>query len=543
MTRRYTGVAALVIFALSLAYFGSYMKYGLAYDEGYLLDGVERIMAGQVIYRDFHHTYAPGRFYLLAAAFGAFGKNILVERLIFALLQAVKCSLAFLIVKALVRNRFAFIAPVLIMIAPGPWHKVFFSAFGFLAVLIALAAVNERSRRLAVYGALLGGCAVFRQDTAGFAFLGAAVGMLLAGTVKGWGLGDYLQRLLYLAVGAAIVAVGVFAYFGSRNAVGQMVHKITRDGMIDNMTNRIPYPGLASITGIDVAYLGHILPVKLLFYLPFVIYGLAAVIVARGIARRTWDRNPIGLLVVLVVSVFAFNQSVWRSDVGHLFQTMQFVYLLVPVILAAACGLIGRNLGWGVLRLRALAISLGTAAALLLVWATYGCLVATTDTALMGRFITEGVSVGDTEYVGSAIVRAGNTARLDLDRARVYVRPGEARFFGALKQFIDTHTSPGDFVLAVPQLQMLYFFYDRRNPTDYAHYRRALDPAEEYEYIRDIASAGTEYVFLVEPFEGARLGQTKQAFSEYAGRVRTWILENYTEVERIGSVRILRKRT
>jgi hypothetical protein len=82
----------------------------------------------------------------------------------------------------------------------------------------------------------------------------------------------------------------------------------------------------------------------------------------------------------------------------------------------------------------------------------------------------------------------------------------------------------------------------RKNPTDYAHYRRALDPVEEVRYIEDIASHETEYVLLVEPFEGARLGGTSRSFGEYAGRVRAWILDNYTEVDRIGSVRILRKR-
>ncbi|MGD9141185.1 MAG: hypothetical protein PVJ42_06545, partial [bacterium] len=79
----------LVIFILCLVYFLSFVKYGLPYDEGYLLDGVERVMEGQVIYRDFHHTYAPGRFYLIGAAFGIAGKHIYVERVIFALLQAV----------------------------------------------------------------------------------------------------------------------------------------------------------------------------------------------------------------------------------------------------------------------------------------------------------------------------------------------------------------------------------------------------------------------------------------------------------------------
>jgi hypothetical protein len=161
---------------------------------------------------------------------------------------------------------------------------------------------------------------------------------------------------------------------------------------------------------------------------------------------------------------------------------------------------------------------------------------------VIARFQREGISVGDTEYLGSIAVRAGNNTELGLERAPILVRPGEARFFKAVGNFLDAHTSQGDYVLAVPQLQMLYFFYDRRNPTRYAHYRRALDPDEEKRYIHDIESHGTEYILLTEPFRGARLGQTRQSFSEYAGRVRDWIFGNYEVIDRIGSVQVLRKR-
>ena len=118
--------------------------------------------------------------------------------------------------------------------------------------------------------------------------------------------------------------------------------------------------------------------------------------------------------------------------------------------------------------------------------------------------------------------------------------PGRGSVIG---DYLDRHTSRGDYVLAVPQLQMLYFFYDRRNPTAYAHYRRALEPEEEDRYIEAIRSHQTEYIFFTEPFEGARLGQTKQSFSEYAKRVRDWILNNYVVIESLGSVKILRRKT
>jgi hypothetical protein len=541
--KRWVYVIALAVFVVSLGYFLSYARYGLAYDEGYLLDGVEKVMQGQVIYRDFHHTYAPGRFYLVAAAFKAFGKSLLVERYIFALLEALKCGLAFLIVWRITRNGFALVAPVLIMLAPGPWHKVFFSSLGFLAAYTVMVSIGKGPKRLVVCGAVAGLCAVFRQDSAAFAVLGGIVALVFNLTVRRTGARRFATELGGLLIGLALVGIPVLLYFSRQDALAPMVHKMTRDGMLDNMTNRIPYPGLAAAGGIDTTYLAHVLPVRLFFYLPFVAYALAAAVLAGNLVARRSDERVTGMIVLLTASVLAVNQSVWRSDMGHLLQTQQYVFLLVPVVLASAFSCIGKRWPEGGSSREALRWSLLLASPVLLLWTTYGCMRASLDRAVMGRFVREEISIGDTEYVGSILVRAGNDTKLNVERAPVYVGAGEAAFFEAIGRFLDGRTSPGDYVLAVPQLQMLYFFYDRRNPTRYAHYRRALDPADEDEYIADIERHDTGFIFLTEPYAGARIGQTRQAFSEYAERVRTWILANYTEVERIGGVRILGRKS
>ena len=561
ITRRACWIGGLVVFAAAFVYFASYAEYGLAYDEGYLLDGVERILDGQVIYRDFHHTYAPGRFYAVAAAFSLFGRSILVERFVFVFLQALKCSLAFLIVAALTGSPLALLAPVLLMLAPGPWHKVFFSSLGFLALYAMIISLRSRPRRLVLTGIVIGACAVFRQDVAGFAVIAGVIGMAIDAIGKEglWGcrksrlrqgaekrgnrcLSPFLQRVLYLLLGLAIVGVPVLLYFRLQGALGAMIQKLTREGMIDNMTNRIAYPSLTAVGGVDQDYLAHVLPVQLVFYLPFVAYALALVFILRRAVGGRWTTAMTPFVVVLAVSMLAFNQSVWRSDLGHLLQSLQYVFLLIAALAAfASSGLDTRRQVVPWLR-TVVRLVLVAAVPALLIWASVGIVKGVTDRDTMARFRKEGVSIRDSEYLGSVAVRVGNDTRLNLEKAPVYVSAGEARCFTAIGDYLDRHTAPGDYVLAVPQLQMLYFFYDRRNPTRYAHYRRALDPEEETRYIEDIRSHGTEYIFLTEPFKGARLGETKQSFSEYAGRVRDYLLADYALVERIGSVQILRRR-
>lgn len=530
-------IAALAVFIAAMVYFSSYAEYGLAYDEGYLLDGVEKLMDGQLIYRDFHHTYAPGRFYLIAGMFKVFGKNLLVERYVFALLQAIKCLLAFLIVREVTGNRLALLAPVLVAIAPGPWHKVFFSSLGFLATYAVIVTYRKRPVLCFITGLVLAICALFRQDVAGFALIGWLVAVVIDGLTGTRDVAGIVQRVLYLAGGIAAVAVPFLLYFHIEDALRPMIHKITVDGMRDNLTNRIPYPGLGVGTTFNWLYLTYVLPVRLLFYLPFVAYVSAGAFVLWRAVRRRWGPRMTSIVVVTVVSVLAFNQSVWRSDIGHLLQSMQYAYLLIPIVLAGVFSRLGG--GRSMTAARAVMILLPPA---FLVWASVGLVAGSNNYSLMPVFAREKISIGDVEYLGSVAVRVGNNVRLDLERAPVYVRPAEARFFEALGRFLNMNTSPGDYVLAVPQLQMLYFFYDRKNPTRYAHYRRAIEPEEEDRYIADIRKHRTEYVLLTEPYEGARLGGTKRSFSDYATRVRNWILENYREVDRLGSVRILKRK-
>jgi hypothetical protein len=532
----------LAVFAVSLAYFLSYMNYGFAYDEGYLLDSVERILDGQVIYRDFHHTYAPGGFYLVAALFKIFGKTILLERLVFALLGALRCLLAFEIVRTVTRSRLAYLAPVLAVIAPGPWHKVFFPAFGLLALYAVLLATARGPRWYLVAGAATGLAALFRQDVAGFAAVAAVVGLAIEGWRLRTGLAPALRRLGLLVAGAAVVVAPVVIYFAAERALAPMIHKIAVDGMLDNMTNRIPFPGLGVRAGLDGQYLSLVLPAKAIFWLPLAAYVLSAAILIRALARRRWTGGHTLLAMILVASVLAFNQSTFRSDLGHVLQTAQYAFLLVAIVVARAHGMVTGLARLGRRARTALAWAVVGVVPAVLVWGSIACTLAATNGTIAARFQREGVSIGDSEYLGSILVRVGNSADLGLARAPLRVTPREARFFSEIGRFLEAETRSGDYVLAVPQLQTMYFLFDRRNPTRYAHYRRRISPDEETRYVEDIRSHGTEYILLTEPYEGAKLGQTSESFAEYARPVRDWILANYAAVGRIGWVEILRKK-
>ena len=50
------------------------------YDEGIILVGASRVLAGDLIHRDFYANYGPGQFYVLSALLSLFPPTVLVER-------------------------------------------------------------------------------------------------------------------------------------------------------------------------------------------------------------------------------------------------------------------------------------------------------------------------------------------------------------------------------------------------------------------------------------------------------------------------------
>jgi hypothetical protein len=68
--------AAVAVLALQLGCMDTAL---LPYDEGIVLLGADRVLRGDVPYRDFWTLYGPATFYLPAAAFRLFGETVLVE--------------------------------------------------------------------------------------------------------------------------------------------------------------------------------------------------------------------------------------------------------------------------------------------------------------------------------------------------------------------------------------------------------------------------------------------------------------------------------
>jgi len=169
-------------------------RYGLELaDEGVLLAQMDRVVHGEVPYRDFHVGYGPALFWLHAWTFAWFGVSLGTVRVGLAIVHAARGALLARLAGAaggqawggvVVITLIAFFLPVAPGVcAPGniPYPAWFADAVGLTALLLL---VRERPPFVAV-GMLWGVVFAFRQNSGVLGLGAAVVTTVLAGAPAG----------------------------------------------------------------------------------------------------------------------------------------------------------------------------------------------------------------------------------------------------------------------------------------------------------------------------------------------------------------------
>src|SRR5260370_21955651 len=93
---------ALLIFLLSFLYLCVFRRATwIDLDEGIILQGAQRILDGQVLYRDFFSFFTPGSYYLLALVFRVFGDSYLFAPTALAFVGAAFSPVTYLLARRL----------------------------------------------------------------------------------------------------------------------------------------------------------------------------------------------------------------------------------------------------------------------------------------------------------------------------------------------------------------------------------------------------------------------------------------------------------
>jgi hypothetical protein len=182
--------------------------------------GAQRILDGEVIYRDFWTVYAPGSYYAIAGLLALFGRYVIVQALAGVALRALAVGLFFALLRrsgaslraAAVIAGVVAIALFEVAVELGTYAGVLPAV---LAAWLAVVVYVERGgeRRLFLGGLALGAGATFKHDVALYAAL-AACAALAADTwlARGerWG-ARAARSISAFAAGCAVVPLPVIA--------------------------------------------------------------------------------------------------------------------------------------------------------------------------------------------------------------------------------------------------------------------------------------------------------------------------------------------
>jgi 4-amino-4-deoxy-L-arabinose transferase-like glycosyltransferase len=221
---------AAAVFLLSVAYLCLFRRYTtMEPDEGIVLQGAERILHGQVLYRDFFSFLTPGSFYLQALLFKLFGNSFLVARTALAIFGGVFSTIGYLLARRVCSRGCALLSVALVLLTTLPyrflvlhnWDSTLFACLTLYSVIRML----ESRRRIWAFalGSLASLTMLFEQSKGVGLGLGLGVGFAVLYLGDRHRFRFKLTGLGYITAGLAWPFLITFAYFFSRHSLQPML--------------------------------------------------------------------------------------------------------------------------------------------------------------------------------------------------------------------------------------------------------------------------------------------------------------------------------
>jgi hypothetical protein len=349
--RAVTEIVVLFVIALAVQAIGFKAKCG-PYDEFLSLYGADRVLHGQMPYRDFWTMYGPAQFYLLAGFFKLFGVSILSGRIYDALIRAAIACASFTLTRLLTDNRWALAAFATVIL----WLTgIYYPAYNFpvypamLASLISclfFAAWLRRpadQRSLFLAGLFVSLATIFRHDSGFYIFFAELVMLTWIHRTRPPGepmshlLANYGRRLgLYMAA-VMLIAGPVYLLVVLRGGFSNVFYDLFYvPAVIYPKMRRLPFitPDLIQQLHRPFSWDGRVAVESLIVLLP--IFTIVATALALATSRRSrifpenWQRQTF-VLLFLLASLFFFKGLI-RVGPVQLLQSILVCLTLLAIL-------------------------------------------------------------------------------------------------------------------------------------------------------------------------------------------------------------------
>jgi hypothetical protein len=462
------GVGALAL----LAQLPTFDRSAVPVDEGQLVAIADRILRGEVLYRDIYTGIFPGIYYVTALLLRLFGEDVVVTRWAQMLVNAATAACLWLVGVRVMRAAWAGLAPLLylvLVVVDFPGLTMF--NYSPLALAFALYALFFLLRYLesarlvdgVALGLLLAACGLVKQNFGGLALLALGTGLLWGRRGASLGerpLGAALLPIVGCGAALALTALAGLALGGALPDFVDATLVAIGESQLDAFDDPLP-PIFGPHPSDDPRFVFVYTPAALFNYLVRgeAVFGSGVSPLLRGAAIRLayggtlaallagaavlWSDRKAGCpqrrratrAVVAFAGIFflgIFPSAIW----SHL------AFVLPPVLLLI--GLVGDRVS---ARLE------GRSRAAAWAWRSLLALFALGAVALGVRISTD--------------LRRWYPEPLGVARASLFVSPDQRTLLRGATRFLEDCAGPEDPVFVAPDMPLVYFLSGRHNPTPY----------------------------------------------------------------------------
>jgi 4-amino-4-deoxy-L-arabinose transferase-like glycosyltransferase len=471
---------AAAIFVLTVGYLWIFRHYtSMEPDEGIVLEGAQRILRGQVLYRDFFSYFTPGSYYFLALLFKIFGNSFLVARTALVFFGGVYSTVTYLLVRRVSSQTSAIFIAALVTLTTLPYR--FEVLHNWDSTLLACLTVYSAVRWLESpqwtwafgTGSLASLTCLFEQSKGAGLVLGlsaAAAAIEILNRER-----NLLNRstVLGLATGMAWPFLLTVVYFGAQHTLSLMLADWFWPLHHYSLANHVPYGyqnwsdatrHLFFGSGSLMQRVVTVLTLSPCFLVPAL--PLAAVALLIYWLFQMWrKREPCSLaahyvLICSTLSGLLFSVVMGRADIIH------FMYLMPLFALVLGWLMDGRDIPGRLFpQVRPLFVAYVLVAFLM--------------------------------FAAPLLLRALNARdRIQTRRGLVHVPARDT-----VVESVQAHVIAGEKILVYPYLPLYYYLTDTTNPTRYEYFQPGMHtPQQADEMLAQITSSRVPVVVFESSF-------------------------------------------
>jgi hypothetical protein len=299
-------------------------KFWFPYDDGITLVSSELVLKGAVPYRDFIVPYPPLQYYIFALLFKIFGVNHLFARLYVILAYLLISVFAFYASYILSENRkialFSWAACAISLVPRlGTSLSVNWSAslFAYLSIFTFYSYIVKGRTYLMFLSGMIASLAALSKHDTGIFVLAAQSLTLFFAPVAGK---EKIKAFFLCLAGFAVIPVVYLIYLIKSGALAGFIESLLLPATILRHHMRIDLP--APCLDLREIFYGELKFISInQYYIPPLIYTLAAILIARGLIitkdRQKSDRGALALSL-LIFGAASYSYVLYRTDDMHI---------------------------------------------------------------------------------------------------------------------------------------------------------------------------------------------------------------------------------